>query len=127
MTDGASIYAGGVSNLSNQYYGTNHDGDFLKSVYRDAAEFYGATPEQGDLARAGVGVLSVVGAWTTPVKTIVNPPKNGWTGTTLTYEKTVPAVKAASAVELINDGVTAKGALDEINKDVSSENKTDGN
>lgn len=127
MADGASIYSGGVGDLANQYYGTNYDADFMKHAYRNASEFYGGTPEQGDMARAGIGVTSVLGAWRTPVTAVVNPPKNGWTGTTLTYEKTVPAITAASAVELANDGITAKDAFKTMANSVENEDVPNGN
>jgi len=108
MLDGASIYAGGVvGDLSNAIYGTSVDGDFLGGLYRNAAETYGFSPGTGDMARAGVSLLTLGGAWTTHIPRTVSG--SGWA-----YSQTVPAVTSASIVELANDAWTARDAFQTI-------------
>ncbi len=104
MVDGASIYTGGVADLSNAIYGTSVEGDFMKLLYRNAATTYGFSDQAGDMARAGVSLLTVGGAWMTQVPRTV--PGSGWT-----YMETEPAITSAAIVELANDAWTARDAL----------------
>lgn len=112
MVDGSSIYAGGISEFSNQLYGTDYDADFMKYAYRDAAKFYGGTEQHGDMARAGTSLLTIAGAWTTKIPTVVAGGE--WGTSALTHTKTVNAVTKASGVELANDAWAAKDSLKEF-------------
>ncbi|WP_155247328.1 hypothetical protein [Teredinibacter turnerae] len=107
MVDGVSIYSGGVADLSNAIYGTSVEGDFMKLLYRNAATTYAFSAQTGDMARAGVSLLTVGGAWMTQVPRTV--PGSGWI-----YTETVPAVTSASMVELANDAWTARDAFQTI-------------
>jgi len=109
MLDGSSIYAGGVGDFSNQLYGTSYDADFMKHAFRDATTFYGGTESQGDIARAGASLLTIAGAWTTSIPTVVAGGE--WGTSALTHTRTVKAVTKASRAEVANDVWTAKDAF----------------
>ena len=104
MVDGASTYLSGITDLSNQMYGTSHDADFLGGWFREAATNYGFSPETGNLARAGTSLFAMVGGWVTAVPRVV--PGSSWT-----YTETRLAVTQSTALSAANDLYAAHGAL----------------
>lgn len=106
MVDGASLFAGGMSDVSNLFYGTSVDYDVVGRAYRNAGEVYFGNAGYGDIARSTVGLGSIFRANTIPVLTIMN--SSAWGNSALTYTTTVPAfytsnnvIRAADAVGVV--------------------------
>ncbi|MAL97771.1 MAG: hypothetical protein CL583_04890 [Alteromonadaceae bacterium] len=111
MVDGASIYAGGMSDVSNYFYGESVNYDFVGNAYRNAGDFYFDNEAYGDVARSSVGISAIFRANTIPVTTVFN--ESDWGVSALTYTAKVPAyytsntvLKAADAVGIVDGART---------------------
>lgn len=103
MADGASMFAGGMSQVSNAYHGTNYNFDVLGAAYQHAGQTYLGNAAYGDVARNVVGLGSIFRANTMSVDIVIN--SGVWGSSALTYGTTVPAfytsnnfLRAADAV-----------------------------
>ena len=89
MVDGSSLFAGGMSDVSNMWYGISVNYDFVGVAYRSAGEYYFGNATYGDIARSSMGLGAIFRANTIPVQAVINA--STWGNSALTYTKTVPA------------------------------------
>jgi hypothetical protein len=113
MADGASIFLGAVSDLSNQIYGGNRNYDLLGLGFQNAAENMGFDASMGNNARAVLSVTSMVGAWRTIVPRTVNS-SGAWGTNALQYTETVYGIQTSSSVTATVDLYNARGAFDSL-------------
>jgi hypothetical protein len=70
LADGASLYAGGMSDVNNLFYGTSKNYDVLGKAYNNAGKYYFCDESYGSIARSVVGLGSVFRANTIPASAI---------------------------------------------------------
>jgi hypothetical protein len=115
MADGASLYAGGMSDVSNLFYGTSNDYDVIGKAYKNAGEYYFGDEAYGNIARGVVGLGSVFRANTIPVSATFN--SSEWGSSALTYTKTVPAFYNSNNTLRAADAISVAQGVKSIDQD----------
>ncbi|MCF2910861.1 hypothetical protein L1285_21370 [Pseudoalteromonas sp. DL2-H2.2] len=115
MVDGASTFLGAVSDLSNHYYGSNYDFDFVGHTFGDTAEFYGFDRVDGAKARAALSMTTMAGAWRTTVPRIAGSSSyKGWGTNQLEYSEYVYSIQTSSVVTATVDAYNARDAFKKL-------------